>query len=177
MKDDDWSGVSLTEFMNCPHNLAVNRQTRMMADLELVNCYNTSTSMMDPVKRDKIMLESAKANLINMAYFGLTELQEMSQYLFEETFNLRFKTDFDQLNKSDTHSGHSMDKLEDEVIDRIMNLNHLDLELYKFAKQLLEERFEAMKEGDESFEEHIDDVKKEKEFSWSDIEDENYDNV
>ena len=123
------------------------------------------------------MLNSAKANLANMAYFGLTEEQEISQYLFEETFNLRFKTDFDQLNRSDTHSGHSLDKLDDAVIEKIRNLNHLDLELYKYAKILLKDRFDAMKESDESFEEHIDEVKKEKEFSWDDIEDENYDST
>ena len=123
------------------------------------------------------MLNSAKANLANMAYFGLTEEQEISQYLFEETFNLRFKTDFDQLNRSDTHSGHSLDKLDDAVIEKIRNLNHLDLELYKFATILLKERFDLMKESDESFEEHIDEVKKEKEFSWDDIEDENYDST
>ena len=123
------------------------------------------------------MLNSAKANLVNMAYFGLTEEQEISQYLFEETFNLRFKTDFDQLNRSDTHSGHSLDKLDDAVLEKIRNLNHLDLELYKFATILLKERFDLMKESDESFEEHIDEVKKEKEFSWDDIEDENYDST
>ena len=123
------------------------------------------------------MLNSAKANLANMAYFGLTEEQEISQYLFEETFNLRFKTDFDQLNRSDTHSGHSLDKLDDAVIEKIRNLNQLDLELYKYAKILLKDRFDAMKESDESFEEHIDEVKKEKEFSWDDIEDENYDST
>ena len=123
------------------------------------------------------MLNSAKANLANMAYFGLTEEQEISQYLFEETFNLRFKTDFDQLNRSDTHSGHSLDKLDDAVIEKIRNLNHLDLELYKYAQILLKDRFDAMKESDESFEEHIDEVKKEKEFSWDDIEDENYDST
>ena len=123
------------------------------------------------------MLNSAMANLANMAYFGLTEEQEISQYLFEETFNLRFKTDFDQLNRSDTHSGHSLDKLDDAVLEKIRNLNHLDLELYKFATILLKERFDLMKESDESFEEHIDEVKKEKEFSWDDIEDENYDST
>ena len=123
------------------------------------------------------MLNSAKANLANMAYFGLTEEQEISQYLFEETFNLRFKSDFDQLNRSDTHSGHSLDKLDDAVLEKIRNLNHLDLELYKFATILLKNRFDLMKESDESFEEHIDEVKKEKEFSWDDIEDENYDST
>ena len=40
---DDWTGVELDEFMDCPFNLATNRQTRMLADLKLVNCYDTTT--------------------------------------------------------------------------------------------------------------------------------------
>ena len=36
----DWTGVTLEDFTNCPYNLAFNRQTRMLADLELVSCYD-----------------------------------------------------------------------------------------------------------------------------------------
>ena len=170
----DWSHVSLSDFMACPHNLASNRQTRMLADLELINCYNETGA--DTDQRNKIMLNSAKTNLANMAYFGLTEHQEQSQYLFEETFNLMFKTDFEQLDHSDTHSGHFRDDLDEKIIEEISNLNHLDIELYKFAQQLLTERFQSMKEADESFEKHFQDINKEKKFSWEDIEDEDYDN-
>lgn len=35
-----WTGVSLNEFLSCSHNLAFNRQTRMLSDLNLVGCYN-----------------------------------------------------------------------------------------------------------------------------------------
>lgn len=44
---------------------------------------------MKPEERDATMLASAKANLERMAFFGLTEFQENSQYIFEETFNLK----------------------------------------------------------------------------------------
>ena len=169
---EDWAGVELGEFINCSHNLANNRQTRMMADLELVNCHNTTG--MEEQRRNLIILNSAKANLANMAYFGITEEQSKSQYLFEETFNLRFKTDFDQLDKGETRSGASLDNLDQETIEKIRALNHLDIELYKFAWDLLQERFDAIKESDESYQEHISNIGKEKyEFSWSDIEDEN----
>ena len=169
---EDWAGVRLAEFINCSSNLATNRQTRMMADLELVNCHNTTG--MEKHQRDLIILNSAKANLANMAYFGITEEQRKSQYLFEETFNLRFKTDFDQLNKGDTHSGASLDNLDTETINKIRALNHLDIELYKFAWDLLQKRFDAIKASDESYQEHLSNIGKEKyEFSWSDIEDEN----
>merc|ERR1711963_188548 len=38
----NWRNVSLKEFNACPYNLASNRQTRMLADLESneINCYN-----------------------------------------------------------------------------------------------------------------------------------------
>lgn len=170
----DWSGVGIGEFMDCEDNLAANRQTRMLADLELVHCYNKSA--MDSSKRDTIILNSAKANLERMAYFGMTEEQQISQYLFEETFNLEFKISFQQYNKSDTHSGASKEKLNDKTIEKIRALNHLDNELYKFAHQLLKNRFENMKVTDESFQAHMQRLGKEKyEFSWNDIEDEDYD--
>jgi len=169
----DWSGVSLPEFMSCEENLAVNRQTRMLADLELVTCYNTSS--MEQGLRDKIMLNSAKTNLERMAYFGLTEEQRVSQYLFEETFSLEFKVMFEQINKSNTHSGTARNSLDPSVEQRILEINHLDVELYKFASSLLAKRFESMKDSDESYLEHMQRIKKEKyEFSWSDIEDEDY---
>jgi hypothetical protein len=37
---DDWSGVELDDFLACEYNLAANRQARMLADLELIGCYN-----------------------------------------------------------------------------------------------------------------------------------------
>lgn len=33
---DNWEGVELDQFINCDSNLAANRQTRMLADLELI---------------------------------------------------------------------------------------------------------------------------------------------
>jgi hypothetical protein len=60
--------VTLHEFLSCPYNLAFNRQTRMLADLSLVHCYNSGA--MPKAERDRILLASAKANLKNMAFFG-----------------------------------------------------------------------------------------------------------
>jgi heparan sulfate 6-O-sulfotransferase HS6ST1 len=47
-------------------------------------------------------LASAKANLERLAYFGLTEEQHLSQYLFQQTFQLEFRVPFQQFNT--THS-------------------------------------------------------------------------
>lgn len=83
-----WEGVELDEFLACPFNLAFNRQTRMLADLTLVNCYNKSS--MDTRTRENILLESAKKNLLNLAFFGIKERMEDSQFLFEQVFRLKF---------------------------------------------------------------------------------------
>lgn len=98
IQGSNWTGVELEEFMNCPYNLAHNRQTRMLADLTLAGCYTGYNSTADQLERDRILLQSAKQNLASMAYFGLTEQQAISQYIFEQTFRLDFANSFDQAN-------------------------------------------------------------------------------
>ena len=56
--------ISLDEFIECPDNWAANRQTRMLADLKRVGCYDLS--LMPIEKREQIMLESAKENLLKV---------------------------------------------------------------------------------------------------------------
>lgn len=73
-------------------------QVRMLADLSLVGCYNMST--VPEKKRAQLLLESAKKNLRDMAFFGLTEFQRKTQFLFERTFRLRFIRPFMQYNST-----------------------------------------------------------------------------
>ena len=68
---------STFQFMACPYNLASNRQTRMLADLSLVGCYNSSLSS---TERDRLMLASAKRNLKYMPFFMLTEYQKVNYF-------------------------------------------------------------------------------------------------
>ncbi|XP_007260641.2 heparan-sulfate 6-O-sulfotransferase 3-B [Astyanax mexicanus] len=131
---DDWSGVTLREFMDCPSNLASNRQVRMLADLSLVGCYNLSS--MNESERNPILLASAMSNLKNMAFYGLTEFQRKTQYLFERTFRLRFISAFTQLNS--TRAANV--ELREDVRRRIERLNFLDVQLYEFAKDLFLQR-------------------------------------
>ncbi|XP_034132034.1 heparan-sulfate 6-O-sulfotransferase 2 isoform X2 [Drosophila guanche] len=147
-KGKDWLDVDLDQFAGCESNLAANRQTRMLADLALVGCYNKSS--MPAHERDRVMLASAKRNLAAMAYFGLTEYQKMSQYIFEETFNLRFAIPFEQHNT--TISATAVSNLRADQKRRIEKLNGLDIELYVFAKNLLFQRFEHLKAKDTNFE-------------------------
>ena len=137
----DWRSVLIEEFIDCSSNLAINRQTRMLANLELVNCYNTKS--MEREERDQVMLQSAKENLLQMAFFGLTEMQAESQHIFEQTFNFKFKCNFTQKQSSFAKTLQD-DKISDAVIQRIKELNHLDMELYRFAKKVLLQRFEEI---------------------------------
>lgn len=70
----------------------------MLADLSLVGCYNMST--VPDKKRAQLLLDSAKKNLRDMAFFGLTEYQRKTQFLFERTFRLRFIRPFMQYNST-----------------------------------------------------------------------------
>lgn len=146
--NENWEGVQLEEFTSCESNLAANRQTRMLADLELIGCYNRN--YMHKSERERVMLASAKKNLQSMAFFGLTEEQKKSQYIFEETFNLRFAIPFEQNNA--TVSSHTLQTLTPDQAKTIASLNSLDVELYNFAKNLLNERFQKLKSRDINFE-------------------------
>ncbi|XP_010216973.1 PREDICTED: heparan-sulfate 6-O-sulfotransferase 1 [Tinamus guttatus] len=132
----DWSGCTLQEFMDCPYNLANNRQVRMLADLSLVGCYNMS--FIPENKRAQILLESAKKNLKDMAFFGLTEFQRKTQYLFERTFSLKFIRPFMQYNS--TRAGGV--EVDNDTIRRIEELNDLDMQLYDYAKDLFQQRYQ-----------------------------------
>ncbi|VDD92936.1 unnamed protein product [Enterobius vermicularis] len=140
--DVGWDGVSLDDFLACPFNLAFNRQTRMLADLTLVHCYDLHS--MDPATRDKIMLESAKNNLKNFAFFGLKEHMSESQWMFEQLFQLKFTRDLSEWQKS---------KSNDTVITEhqmrlIRKRNELDLQLYAYAEKLFFKRLKQMRSDD-----------------------------
>ncbi|KAK7831574.1 hypothetical protein U0070_015086 [Myodes glareolus] len=137
---DDWSGVSLREFMDCSYNLANNRQVRMLADLSLVGCYNLT--FMNESERSAILLQSAKNNLKNMAFFGLTEFQRKTQFLFERTFNLKFISPFTQFNIT---RASNVD-INEGARQHIEELNFLDMQLYEYAKDLFQQRYHHTKQ-------------------------------
>ncbi|XP_078613468.1 heparan-sulfate 6-O-sulfotransferase 3-B-like [Branchiostoma floridae x Branchiostoma japonicum] len=148
--DDNWVGVELDEFTGCPWNLANNRQTRMLADLSLVGCYNTSRVSQE--QRNRILLGSAKTNLRRMAFFGLTEFQKKSQYMFERTFKLKFIEPFEQVNG--TTAGRT--PISEDKRRKVEELNALDIELYDYAKDLFLQRLERLKQSDPDYYDYVD---------------------
>ncbi|XP_077513411.1 heparan-sulfate 6-O-sulfotransferase 1-like [Amblyomma americanum] len=138
----DWRDVTFQEFLSCPWNLAVNRQTRMLADLTLVGCYNRSG--LSEHQRDLLLLASARENLRRTAFFGLTEEQWRSQHLFESTFGLRFVRPFEQLNE--TRSAAAQGRVPPADLEAVRRLNHLDVQLYEYARKLMDERLRRLEE-------------------------------
>ena len=139
----NWSGVTLSKFLDCPYNLAFNRQTRMLANLTEVGCYANNTENVYKFSKHfygKVMLESAKRNLRSMAYFGLLEYQEESQYLFEKTFGMKFKKNFTQIAINETISGETLSTLTVKLKLRIREVTRLDRQLYSYAKTLFFKR-------------------------------------
>lgn len=114
----------------------------MLSDLTLVGCYNLSA--MPEKQRNQVLLESAKSNLKHMAFFGLTEYQRKTQYLFEKTFNMNFISPFTQYNTTRASSV----EISEETQKHIEGLNFLDMELYSYAKDLFLQRYQFMRQKD-----------------------------
>ena len=67
----------------------------MLANLEEVGCYNKSCYAKK--EREARMLASAKRNLEEFAFFGITEYLEESGILFEKRLGLQFGKPMEQL--------------------------------------------------------------------------------
>ena len=132
----DWKYVKLKEFIDCKYNLGNNRQTLHLSDSSY-ECEN---------KTDERMLEEAKKNLESMAFFGLTEYQNYTQQLFLKIFSKNFKLaqKFSQSNKTfaDYFLKKSKQNETDRIpyLDKIKQLNNLDIQLYAFGKDLFFKR-------------------------------------
>lgn len=143
---ETWEDVTMDEFIGCKSNLAFNRQVRMTADLTRVNCYNQTGFARK--KRDKSILKSAMRNLQSMAYFGLVEYQQESQYLFEKTFDMKFNKPFKQKDQVETRAADVMTDIEQKHLDQIKKLNSNDLRFYRFAKELFFYRLKYFQDRD-----------------------------
>lgn len=139
----NWENATLDEFMSCEHNLASNRQTRMLAtyDSHLSRCDRNGFVHLDANGRE--LVRRAKRTLKEMPFFAINEYQHLSQLLFEKTFGgvFKFQVDLDQSNRSFAHE-FIKDFRNQNVIRRIETLNSLDFELYSFAVKLFFQRLD-----------------------------------
>ena len=134
--------ITFDYFMECPGNLASNRQTRMLANRTALQCNNVnSSSTFETMQRR--MLQSAKQNLAQLYYFGLTEHQKENQILFENTFGLKFrKPGLVQLNSKAQSLKYDIKKRQ---LEQLKKLNSLDIELYDFGKKIFFSRLKAIR--------------------------------
>ena len=144
-KCSKWRNQTFSEFLNCKHNLANNRQTRMLANFNTLGCgvmkcvYQTGSCSQKMKQLSEMkLLESAKHTLISLAFFGLAEYPIQSEYLFLKTFNEK-KFRFNQSFKIES-SLNSINYL--QFIKRIEEKNQLDIEFYKFAKKMFLKRLD-----------------------------------
>ena len=132
-----WENVSLNEFLECKDNPAFNRQTKMLA------LYNTDFNLctLKNINQNIILLENAKNTLKSFLFFALNEYQMYSKFLFEKSFGnglFKFDKEFRQSNVSIAEK--YINYINESTINRIKELNYLDMKLYEYAKSLFFER-------------------------------------
>jgi hypothetical protein len=87
-------------------------------------------------------LDLAKKRLMEMSFFGLTEHFEESAQLLHYTFV--WQDSFQVKYKNVTAKRPTRAEITPEIIQRILEYNQLDLELYTFAKKLFHQRYRQM---------------------------------
>ncbi len=142
-KKRTWREMSLEEFVRNPRSLPEldNDQTRRISGLDpnIDECTETT-------------LAKAKENL--RRYFsivGVTDRFNETFILLKRTFNCS-KNDISYYPKHINKKRPSIESLPPEAIAIILETNHLDWELYKFANDLLDE---AISEQDSNFQDEV----------------------
>ena len=134
---EKWPNLTFSGFVSCESNWGNNRQTMMLADLEVVGCFqrhNVSEEV-----RKKILLETAIKNLKSFSFFGITEYISASFDLFEKQFGMKFPG---KPRVKHTNSGTILPYILNNapLLNNILRLNDLDMKLYDFALDLFLER-------------------------------------
>ena len=136
---ENWSDMSLEDFMKRRRNPANNRQVRMLgADFREDTCRNLEES--STFRTD--VLEAAKLELRMLDYVGLLEFPHESQVVFEKTFGVKFKHPF--VFQKDSVADVLVSSRGSSTLTEVERLNELDLQLYVYAEQLLMERYRAV---------------------------------
>ena len=102
---------------------------------------------MPPKLRQRILVESAKNNLRQFAWFGIAEELEKSQALFEDQFGASFMKPltFRDGKYNGSKSVDTFELLKENDLRRIREVTQLDLELYNYARGLLFRRYDKLK--------------------------------
>ena len=139
--------ITWQEFLNCDFNLAHNRQTRMLADFKDIGCYSlkclNDRECFDNIREfnEQKILHSAKHTLLGLAFFGLAEYQQLSEFLFIKTFgDDKFKFSKPLIDIRETNAAKAIFGEAGKYLDQIKSRNNLDIQLYEFAKEIFFKR-------------------------------------
>ena len=134
---------SLKEYLGCDVMWRKNRLTLALADSEQVTCWNRT--QYTSKERGKILLESAKQNLLKFSFFGILEFQEESGWLFERTFGMEFGIPPPHLPLNSSMANLLLQELlvHPSLYKKVIANNKWDLELYWFAVEEFEKRMSA----------------------------------
>ena len=136
--------VSLGEYLACGISWRRNRLTLALADSELVTCWNKTQYTSE--ERGALLLESAKENLLKLAFFGILEFQEESGWLFERTFGVEFGIPPPRLPFNSSMTDLLLQALPEHQLlyEKVIANNRLDIELYWFAMEEFKKRMKAV---------------------------------
>ncbi|XP_077514948.1 heparan-sulfate 6-O-sulfotransferase 2-like [Amblyomma americanum] len=167
--------ITFSEFVSCSANPAINRQTHMLADHDLIDgCPQNDSAglLLTKEDRDIVLLASAKKNLEHMAFFGLAEFPRLSESLFEATFKLKFRRRARPRKFLRGRSmGHSRAVPSPGEVEQVTAANSLDVELYNHAKEILFARFHKLSNTDPAVERESNSVDAEDDENWAEEED------
>ena len=138
-------GVTLKDFMSCSESWSKNRQTLMLADVDKAGCLNPA--VMSTTERDSILLETAKRNLKEMIYFGVTEYMKESVLLIEHRFDVKFDSPLSQPLTKDLSIADLLYKVwsNSTLYKEISSINYLDMQLYEYALKLFDQRLQQIR--------------------------------
>ncbi len=130
---DYFTKLTLYEFVTEPLNDQFNKQTNIIAGNEFI-----------PEKlENKEMLETAKRNLKNFfSVVGITERFDETLIVLQEKFGFKINS-FENYNV--TPNRPDLEEIPDEIINIIKSKNEIDMDLYQFANQLLDEQLQSIK--------------------------------
>ena len=129
--------VTFEDYMSpCPQSWSVNRQTKMLADIDKTGCLDPAA--MSSEKRDSILLETAKKNLKEMIYFGVTEYMKESVLLIEHRLDVKYDSPWSQPLIKDLSIADLLHKVwsNSTLYKEISSINYLDMQLYEYGLKL-----------------------------------------
>ena len=116
----------------------------MLADVDKAECLNQTA--MYSKERDSILLATAKWNLKEMMYFGVTDYINESVLLLEHRFDVKIASPLSQPQIKDLTIAGLLHKVWSNrtLYNEISSINYLDMQLYEYGLTLFEQRLKQI---------------------------------